>query len=430
MINAALGFTVLFSLIFFRVPLATAMAAVGFGGFGLLVGWDPALALVGQITKQSTLAYTLSVIPLFVLMGNLLTNARLSEELYAAAYAFVGQVRGGLSIATIVACGGFGAVCGSSLATAATMAKVSMPSMRRFGYDDRLATGSIAAGGTLGILIPPSVIMILYGVMTETHIGKLFAAGILPGILGILLYSAAAYLTVLRHPSWGPPGERASWQKRLIALRNVWGVGFIFLIVMGGIYGGFVTSTEAAAIGATAAFVLAAFRGSLTIASLQKIFTETLYTTGMLFAVLIGGMIFTEFVNYTGVHDGFAEWIASLNAPPLLVVAIIVAVYLVLGCILDSISMILLTVPLFHPIIVGLGYDPVWFGVVLVVVVEVGLLTPPIGSNVFVLRSVIPDVKTSTIFAGVAPFFAVDILRIIILVLFPSISLLLPTLFF
>ncbi|HEV7417601.1 MAG TPA: TRAP transporter large permease, partial [Tianweitania sediminis] len=407
MISAAIGFAVLFALIFLRVPLAIALAVVGFGGFGFLVGWMPALSLVGTLSVQSTLAYSLSVIPLFVLMGNILTNARLSEELYAAANAFVGHFRGGLAMATIVACGGFGAICGSSLATAATMAKVAMPSMRRYGYDDRLATASIAAGGTLGILIPPSVIMIIYGVMTETHIGKLFAAGIVPGLLGVLFYMAAVRLVVRRHPSWGPAGQRIPWRGRLRALLQVWGVALIFLIVMGGMYGGIFTSTEAAAVGAFSALVLSLARRSLSWASFKKIIVESLLTSGMLFAVLIGGMLFTEFVNYTGVHDGFSAWIGSLDVPPLVIMAVLILIYLVLGSILDSISMILLTVPLFHPVVMNLGYDSVWFGILLVVVVEIGLLTPPIGSNVFVLKSVLPDVKTSTIFTGVVPFFAI-----------------------
>jgi C4-dicarboxylate transporter DctM subunit len=429
-ISAAIGFAILFTLIFLRVPLAISLAVVGFGGFGFLVGWTPALSLVGTLSVQSTLAYSLSVIPLFVLMGNILTNARLSEELYAAANAFVGHFRGGLAMATIVACGGFGAICGSSLATAATMAKVAMPSMRRYGYDDRLATASIAAGGTLGILIPPSVIMIIYGVMTETHIGKLFAAGIVPGIIGILFYMAAVGWVVRRHPTWGPAAERISWRGRLRALLQVWGVALIFLIVMGGMYGGIFTSTEAAAVGAFSALVLSLARRSLTWASLKKIIVESLLTSGMLFAVLIGGMLFTEFVNYTGVHDGFSAWIGSLDVPPLVIMTVLILIYLVLGCILDSISMILLTVPLFHPVVMNLGYDSVWFGVLLVVVVEIGLLTPPIGSNVFVLKSVLPDVKTSTIFSGVIPFFAIDILRIAILLLFPAITLFLPNLLF
>lgn len=430
MISAAIGFAVLFALIFLRVPLAISLAVVGFAGFGFLVGWMPALSLVGTLSVQSTLAYSLSVIPLFVLMGNILTNARLSEELYAAANAFVGHFRGGLAMATIVACGGFGAICGSSLATAATMAKVAMPSMRRYGYDDRLATASIAAGGTLGILIPPSVIMIIYGVMTETHIGKLFAAGIVPGLLGVLFYMAAVSWVVRRHPDWGPAAERISWRGRFRALLQVWGVALIFLIVMGGMYGGIFTSTEAAAVGAFSALVLSLARRSLTWASFKKIIVESLLTSGMLFAVLIGGMLFTEFVNYTGVHDGFSAWIASLDVPPLVIMTVLILIYLVLGCILDSISMILLTVPLFHPVVMNLGYDSVWFGVLLVVVVEIGLLTPPIGSNIFVLKSVLPDVKTSTIFAGVIPFFSIDILRIAILLLFPAITLFLPNLLF
>lgn len=427
---ATIAFLCLFLLIFLRVPLAIALTVVGFAGFWYLVGLQPALSLLGTMTLQSTMNYSLSVIPLFVLMGNVLTNARLSEELYAAANAMIGHYRGGLAMATVVACGGFGAICGSSLATAATMAKVSMPSMRAYGYHDKLATGAIAAGGTLGILIPPSVILIFYGVMTETHIGKLFAAGILPGLLGIVLYSVAVSYVVRRHPDWGPAGARLSWRGRMHALRGVWSVALLFGIVMGGIYGGIFTATEAAAVGASAAFVIAGLRGSLTWPALKRIMTESLYTSAMLFAILIGGMIFTDFVNFTGVHSGFSNWISSLDVAPLAIVAIIVLLYLVLGAVLDSLSMILLTVPLFHPVVISLGYDPVWFGILLVVTVEIGLLTPPIGSNVFVLKSVLPDVGTGTIFAGVVPFFLVDVIRVFILLLIPSISLFLPNLLF
>ncbi|MGR3425615.1 MAG: TRAP transporter large permease [Pseudooceanicola nanhaiensis] len=427
---AAIAFACLFLLIFLRVPLAIALTVVGFAGFWHLVGIQPALSLLGTMTLQSTMNYSLSVIPLFVLMGNVLTNARLSEELYAAANAMVGHYRGGLAMATVVACGGFGAICGSSLATAATMAKVSMPSMRAYGYHDRLATGSIAAGGTLGILIPPSVILIFYGVMTETHIGKLFAAGIVPGLLGILLYAGAVSYVVRRHPDWGPAGAHLSWRERLRALRGVWSVALLFGIVMGGIYGGIFTATEAAAVGATSAFILAGARGTLTFEGVKRVVTESLYTSAMLFAILIGGMIFTDFVNFTGVHSGFSNWISGLDVAPLLIVAIIVLLYLVLGAVLDSLSMILLTVPLFHPVVMSLGFDPVWFGILLVVTVEIGLLTPPIGSNVFVLKSVLPDVRTGTIFAGVVPFFLVDVVRVFILLLVPSITLFLPNLLF
>ena len=429
--SAALyGLVAMLVLIFARVPIAVALSIVGFVGFAALTDVKPALALVAHATKEGTLNFGLSVVPLFVLMGNFITRARLSEELYAAAYAFLGHLRGGLALATVAACGGFSAVCGSSMATAATMAKVSMPSMRRYGYDDRLATGSIAAGGTLGILIPPSVMLIIYGLVTETHIGKLFAAGVLPGIVGILGYMGAVWYTTWRDPKQGPPGERTDWPGRLRALRGVWGVVVLFALVMGGMYGGWFTPTEAAGIGAAGGFVFALARRQLGWRALFEVLVDTARTSAKIFAVLIGALVFSEFVNYTGVHKGFVEWVTHLGVPGWGIVLVMVLIYLVLGCVLESLSMILLTVPLFFPIIVQLGYDPVWFGIVVVVAVEIGLITPPIGVNVFVMRSVQTDVSTATIFRGVMPFFYADIVRILLIALVPVISVWLPNLLF
>ncbi|MCP5265644.1 MAG: TRAP transporter large permease [Burkholderiaceae bacterium] len=427
---ALLGLVGLFALIFARVPIAVSLAVVGFVGFSFEVGVEPALALVAHATKEGTLNFELSVVPLFVLMGNLIARARLSDELYAAAYAFLGHLKGGLALATIAACGGFSAVCGSSMATAATMAKVSMPSMRRYNYDDRLATGAIAAGGTLGILIPPSVMLLIYGLVTETHIGKLFAAGVIPGLIGVLGYMAAVRYTTWRDPDQGPPGERTDWPGRWRALRGVWGVVVLFALVMGGIYAGWFTPTEAAAIGAAGGFIFALLRRALSFKSLLDVLVETTRTSAKIFAVLIGALIFSEFVNYTGVHKGFVEWVTGLGVSSWVIVLVMVGVYLVLGCVLESLSMILLTVPLFFPIITELGYDPVWFGIVVVVAMEIGLITPPIGVNVFVLRSVQPDVSMATIFRGVMPFFFADVGRILLLALVPVLSTWLPNLLF
>jgi tripartite ATP-independent transporter DctM subunit len=430
MIEAFLGIAAAFFLIFARVPLAIALGVVGFIGFGMLTSWRPAFSMVALITKSSVLNYYLSVIPLFILMGNFLTKAGISRELYAVAYAFLGHLRGGLSLATVAACAGFSAVCGSSLATAATMAKVSMPSMREYGYDDRLATGSIAAGGTLGILIPPSVILILYGIMTETNIGALFAAGMIPGLLGLVGYMLAVRYVTWRHPDMGPAGEKATGQQRLTALRGVWAVLALFGIVVGGIYGGLFTPTEAAGVGAGISFLFAVMRRTMRFRDFVDVLVDSARTSAVMFAVLIGATMFSEFINYTGMHSSFLDWVTSRELSPLLIISVIVIIYLVLGCILESLSMVLLTVPIFFPIIVELGYDPIWFGVVVVVSVEIGLLTPPIGINVFVLRSVLPDVSTSTIFRGVAPFWVADIVRILLLTFVPAISLFLPRLLF
>ena len=430
MTAALTGFAALFALIFARVPIALALGLVGVVGFAALTDWRPAVALTGQTVRDSTLAYSLSVIPLFILMGNFLSHGGLSAALYRAAYAFVGRFRGGLAIATILACGGFSALCGSSLATTATMGKVAMPSMREFRYDDSLAAGAIAAGGTLGILIPPSVILVIYGIITETHIGKLFAAGLIPGLIGIVLYAAAISVETALDPGKGPRGPQTDWPARLLALRDVWGVALLIFVVIGGIYGGFFTPTEAAGVGAFFAFLFALWKGDMTWSQVVETLIETARTTAALFAVLIGAMLFAQFVNFSGVHTSLLAFVNGLDVAPIGIVVLIVLIYLVLGCVLESLSMILLTVPLFFPIVTGLGYDPVWFGILVVIVVEIGLITPPIGVNVFVLKSVVPDLATGTIFRGVTPFWIADVVRVAIVVAFPGVAMFLPELLF
>lgn len=429
MIESLIGFGVLLLLIFFRVPLAVAMATIGVAGFGILVNWNAALAMISQVAFDTGLAYGLSVVPLFVLMGNFVTEAGLSTELYRASNAFLGHRRGGLAMATVVACGGFSAVCGSSMATAATMAKVAMPSMRKYGYADSLASGCIAAGGTLGILIPPSVILVIYGIMTETDIGKLFAAGVAPGLLGILCYLGAVNVTTRLNPKTGPSGERASWPERFEALLGVWGVIVLFVVVMGGIYGGVFTPTEAAGVGATGAFLFALAKGRLTVAKTLKILIGAATTTAMIFSVLIGAIMFANFVNVAGMPDALSDWALQFKDTPFIVVVMVVVIYLILGCVLESLSMILLTVPVFYPMMQALGFDLIWFGIVVVVVTEISLITPPIGLNVFVLKAVLPDVSTGTIFRGVTPFWIADIVRLALIILIPAIALFLPNLF-
>ncbi|MBL27049.1 MAG: C4-dicarboxylate ABC transporter permease [Rhodospirillaceae bacterium] len=424
---ALIGFACLLVLILLRVPIAFAMAIVGVAGFSILVGWRPAFAMVGRVVFDNALSYGLSVVPLFILMGNFVTRAGLSDRLYAAAHSWLGHRRGGLAMATVVACGGFSAVCGSSLATAATMARVAMPSMRRYGYADSLAAGSIAAGGTLGILIPPSVILILYGVMTSQDIGMLFAAGLVPGLLGILLYLAAVRLATARNPDLGPRAERATGRERLKALGRVWGVLLLFVVVMGGIYGGVFTPTEAAGIGAAGALVFARLQGGLSFSDLVEVLTETAVTTATVFAVLFGALLFSNFINVAGLPSALASWAGGLDLPPAAIVACMLAVYLVLGCVLESLSMVLLTVPVFYPLVQQLGLDLVWFGVLVVVVTEISLITPPVGLNVYVLRSVLPDVRAETIFRGILPFILADVVRLALIAGVPAITLLLPS---
>jgi tripartite ATP-independent transporter DctM subunit len=326
-------------------------------------------------------------------------------------------------MATIVACGGFSAICGSSLATAATMAKVAMPSMRKYGYDDGLAAGAIAAGGTLGILIPPSVMLVIYGILTQTSIGKLFAAGILPGLVAVCFYLLAVRSVIMLRPALGPAGERQSWAQRWQALTRVWGVVLLFVIVMGGIYGGVFTPTEAAGIGAFGAFLFALSRRALSLQVFYHVLLESAATTAMLFSVLIGALLFANFVNITDFPRALLELAANFRDTPWLVIAAILVIYIVLGCVFESLSMILLTVPIFFPLVIELGYDPIWFGIVVVVVTEISLITPPVGLNVFVLRGVLVDVSTTTIFKGVTPFWVADLFRLTVIVWFPALSL-------
>jgi C4-dicarboxylate transporter, DctM subunit len=428
MTAALISFAVLIALLFLRVPVAFSMAAVGIIGFGQYVSWPGTFSMVGRLAYDTAQSSELSVIPLFVLMGSFITRAGLADELYTAAHAWIGHKRGGLAMATIISCGGFSAVCGSSVATAATMSKVAMPPMRRYKYADTLATGAIAAGGTLGILIPPSVIMVIYGIMTSTDIGALFIAGIVPGILGIIGYNIAISIVTRINPEIGPPGERTSWKERFYALSQVWGVLLLFILVIGGIYIGLFTPTEAAGIGACGGFIFCLFRRALTWRSLFELLADAAQTTAMLFFILIGALIFSNLMNETGMPETLGGWVTGLNAHPLFIIAAIMLIYVALGAVLDSIAMILLTVPLFFPIVLGLNLDPVWFGIIVVVVTEISLITPPVGMNIFVLNTMLPDVSTGTIFKGVTPFWMADIVRLALLVLFPSITLFLPSL--
>lgn len=423
MSEALLAFGAMLLLAFGRVPIAFAMGLVGFAGFALKVSAPAALAMVGAVAYETGLSYALSIVPLFVLMGNLVTRAGLSEELYSASHAFLGHRRGGLAMATIVACGGFSAICGSSVATAATMAKVAVPPMRRFGYSDALATGSVAAGGTLGILIPPSVVLVIYGILTQQNIGKLFIAGLLPGLVAVLCYLGAIAVTVRLDPAAGPPGNYVAWRERLRALRRIWGVLALFVLVLGGIYGGVFTPTEAAAIGAAGAFVFAVVRRGWSTSFLREVLIESAATTGMIFTILIGALVFANFVNMTSMPGELIGFTERFSATPMLVIVAICVIYVLLGCVLESMSMILLTVPMFYPVVQHLGFDLIWFGIIVVVVTEISLITPPVGLNVFVLRSVLPDVPTSEVFRGVLPFVASDVVRLAILIAFPGISL-------
>jgi C4-dicarboxylate transporter, DctM subunit len=427
MIIALIGFAAVLLLAFMRMPLGVALGLVGVVGFGMLSGFPAAIANASRLVIDSGQSYGLSVLPMFILMGLLVEKGGMAKELYRAAYVFLGHRKGGLSMSTIVSCGMFSAICGSSLATAATMAKVSMPEMRRYKYHDSLATASIAAGGTLGILIPPSVVLVIYGLMTETSVGKLFIAGVLPGLTGIIFYLLAVKVTVARTPESGPAGERSNWAERLVALRDVWTTLLLFFFVIGGIYLGWFTPTEAAGMGAAGAMLIAWQRGTLTIASLMDVLRDTAATSAKLFMVLFGALIFSNFVNRAGLPDALIKIVNSFDASPIGVIFIILLIYLLLGCVFESLSMILLTVPIFAPVVEGLGFDLIWFGILVVVVTEISLITPPIGLNVFVLKGVLKDVSIKTIFKGVTPFWVADIFRLTLLALVPAISLFLPS---
>jgi C4-dicarboxylate transporter, DctM subunit len=428
MIEALLGFVAVFVLAFLRIPLALAMSLVGLVGLGLMRGWVPAFASTSQVIFETGFQYVLSVIPLFVLMGNFVARAGMARELYTAANAFVGHRRGGLAMASIIASGGFGAICGSSIATAATMTRVAYPEMKRHGYRDTLAAGAIASGGTLGILIPPSTILVIYGIITETDIGKLFIAGILPGLVAITCLCLAVIVITWRDPSAGPPGERATWAQRWAAVRGIWGVVVLFALVIGGIYGGVFTATEGAGVGAAGAFLFALLRGTLSWKTLAQILLESTRTTAMLFTILIGAMIFSSFVNFTSMPGDLRDWLLQFSPHPIMVVAAMMAIYVALGLVMEELSMVLLTIPVFFPVIVGLGFDPVWFGILIVTVVEIGMISPPVGMNLFVMNSLLPDVKLTDIFRGVWPFVLADIVRLCILIAFPAIALYLPSL--
>ena len=434
MTEGLIGFAVVLILVLLRMPIAFAMGLVGMVGYMLETSYRGAISMVSRLIIDASQDYGLSVVPLFILMGLFVNKGGISKELYRVSFAFLGHFRGGLAMATIVACGGFAAICGSSLATAATMSKVAMPQMRKYGYSDSLSTASIAAGGTLGILIPPSVILVIYGLLTETSIGKLFIAGIIPGLLGILFYLAAVQFTVSRNPQAGPAGERTPWTERVAALKGVWAVLLLFSLVIGGLYGVLdfwplhltFSPTEAAGMGACGAFLIALFRRALSFKDTISVLKETAFTTAALFSVLIGAWIFSNFVNIAGLPESLLATVTGYDVEPWVIMLMILLIYIALGCVFESLSMLLLTVPIFFPLVRDLGYDPVWFGIVVVVVTEISLITPPVGLNVFILKGVVGDVSTGTIFKGVTPFWVADIFRLAILVLFPAIVLFLP----
>jgi tripartite ATP-independent transporter DctM subunit len=426
MTDALIGFAAVFALALLRVPLAFAMGLVGLLGLGLLRGWPPTLASAAQVVVDTGFAYTLSVVPLFILMGNFVARAGLAHELFRAATACVGHRKGGLAHATVIACAGFGAICGSSIATAATMSKVAYPPMKQLGYADYLSTGVIAAGGTLGIMIPPSTIMVIYGIVTETHIGKLFAAGVIPGLLCAALLILGVVWVTGRDPAAGPAAAASSWTERRRALKAIWGVLLLVAVVLGGIYGGVFTATEGAGIGALGAFGFAVARRTLTPRALLDVLVESARTTAMLFTILIAATIFSNFINFTTMPADLKDGISGLGLPPLALIGAMMVVYVVLGTIMEELTMVLLTLPVFFPVVTALGFDPVWFGVLIVLVVQVGLISPPVGMNMFVMNAMLPEVGMGPIFRGSALFCVPLAAGLVLVLLFPQLALWLP----
>ena len=423
---AVLGFAVLLVLILVRVPIAAAMAMVGVGGTAWIAGWPAALAMVKQSPFERATSYTLVVVPLFVLMGYLAARAGLSQNLFRAANVWLGHWRGGLAMATVGACAGFAAICGSSVATGATMCSVALPEMRRYRYADSLSTGSIAAGGTLGILIPPSIIFVLYGIMTEQSIGKLLLAGILPGLVLTGLFMLAIALVTAVNPALGAAGPRTTWRERLVAVRDVWEVLILFVVVIGSLYIGLATPVESAAFGAVGALLFGLGKRLLTWQGLLAVLDETVRTTAMVFFIVIGADLFGYFMALSQMPMQLAAWLSRLQAAPVAVLWAIIVTYIILGALMDELAMILLTVPIFFPVVTAVGYDPIWFGVIIVVVVQIGLIAPPVGLNVFVIGGMARDVPLATIYRGIMPFLAAQIVLLILLTLWPGLALLLP----
>lgn len=423
-----LGLVALLVLIALRVPVAIAMGIVGITGGVVLNGWFSLGFILGSQPFVTTSSYSLSVIPLFVMMGAFASRAGLSASLYQSLQSLIGHWRGGLASATVGACALFGSVCGSSLATAATMARVAMPEMTAIGYDRRLTSGALAAGGTLGILIPPSIIMVIYALLTEQSIGRMFLAGFIPGILAAVLYMTAIWVMASWKPHWAPAAPRPAGFSRLAAVRQMTPILLLFGVVMGGIYIGVFSPTEAAGVGAAGAIALAALRGQLNWVVTRDALIETAVTTGMLFMILIGTSVLQFFIETSTLPRVIVDWIHALGLPPIGVIIMILAIYVILGCFLDSLSMMLITLPLVFPIVMDLGYDPIWFGILVVSVVEIGLITPPLGMNLFVITGAVEDLRFETVAAGVLPFLAADFVRLVLLVTIPALSLALPEL--
>lgn len=427
---AIYGFALILILSFMGIPLAYSTLAVAIGGYAIARGnFSAAILITGSNMFEFTTNFNLSVVPVFILMGTLIQKANISDELFEAGYAWVGRFKGGLAMATVLSCAGFSAVCGSSLATAATMAKVAVPPMRKYKYDDSLSTGTLAAGGTLGIMIPPSVPMIIYGLVTETDIGALFIAGILPGAVLVVTYLAAIYIRVSIAPETGPKGDIVSFQRKMQTVYRSWPIVVLFGLVLGSIYLGWATPTEAGSVGALGAYLFALSRGRMwNLRDNLDVFTEAMMTTAMIFAIGFAANTFGQFLNLVGMSQALVDFTNSFGFGPMGLVLLIAVICILLGTVFEAIGILLLVIPVFVPSLMAQGVDMVWFGIVVIIVVELGLITPPIGINVFTVKSAVPDVPLSKIFKGVVPFVGADLVALMVIVWIPGIATLLPSL--
>ena len=421
-----IGIVVMITLLMFRVWIGAAMMLVGLVGFAVLSSVRTALEMAA-VTAYGTMAdYNFTVVPLFVLMGEIAYNAKISSDLYTTANKWIGQLRGGLAMATVWACAGFAAICGSSVAAAATMGTVTLPEMEKHGYDESLRAGSVAAGGTLGILIPPSMGFIVYGIITNVSIGSLFIAGIIPGIILATLFTISITIQTRINPKLAPIAEKSTWKEKFLSLTGLLDMLILFILVIGGLFVGIFTPTEAGAVGAFGAIALSLIRRRLTLKGFTNAIMETALTTGMVFFILIGAMIFNRFLAISSIPAFLSEWVGNLPFPPVGILIVILCIYLVLGCIIDSMAMILLTIPIFFPVAMAIGFDPLWFGVITVIAMEMGLITPPVGMNVYVVSGVARGIPLQVIFKGIFPFLIMMVIMILILIIFPEIATFLP----
>lgn len=424
---ATLGFALMFLLMLVRVPIGFAMGIAGVVGFGLLNGLNPALNLLATVPISVLTDYDLAVIPMFVLMGAFASGAGMSKELFAAGRAWLGHLRGGLGYASVAACAGFAAINGSAVATTATMTQVALPEMRKGGYEPGFAAGLVAVGGTLGIMIPPSVIFVLYGLMTDTDVSKLFAAGVVPGLLGVLLYFIVVQIVGRLRPEDLPCERRHTWAERLTSMRNLWAIMVLFAFVLGGMYLGWFTVAEAAGVGAMGTLIIGVARGELRLPEIREALLETLRVSSAIMTIVVGAFLFGYFLTVTQFTQNAVQFLVGLDIGAYGVLVIILLGYFVLGAVMDELAMILLTVPIVFPAIVQLGFDPVWFGVVIVMAVTFGMVCPPVGINVFVINSIARDVPLRRIYRGAMPFIGMDVLRLVVVCAFPAIALWLPS---